>query len=44
MMDVDMNLTPPEIIGKEVCLQIESPFRLSKDLGPKRCPNILWKE
>jgi len=44
MMDVDMNPMPLKVIGKEVYLQVESPFRLSKDLRPKRRPNILWKE
>ncbi len=44
MVDVDMSLTPPKVIGKEVCLQTKSPFKLLKDPKPKRCPNILWKE
>ncbi len=39
-----MSPTPPKIIGKEACLQAKCPFRLSKDHGPKRHPNILWKE
>ncbi len=39
-----MNLTPPKVIGREVCLQAEGLYGLSKDLGPKRCPNTLWRE
>ncbi len=39
-----MNLTPPKIIGREACLQAKDLFRLSKDLGPKICLNILRKE
>jgi hypothetical protein len=42
MVDVDMNPTPPKVIGREVCLQVKSLFRLSKDPRPKRHPNILW--
>jgi hypothetical protein len=26
---------PPKVIGRKVCLQSKSPFRLSKDVGPK---------
>ncbi len=44
MMDVNMNLTPLTVIGKEACLRTKGLSRLSKDLGPKRCPNTLWKE
>jgi hypothetical protein len=44
MVDVDMSLTPPKFIGKEVCLQIKGLSRLSKDPRSKRHPNILWKE
>jgi hypothetical protein len=44
MVDVDMNLTPPKVIGKETYLWAQGPFGLSMDLKPKRCPNILWKE
>jgi hypothetical protein len=36
MVDVDMNLTPPKVIGKEACLRVKGPFGLSEDLGPKR--------
>jgi hypothetical protein len=43
MVDVDMGLTPPKVIGKETCLQAKGFSGLSKDLGPKRHPNILWK-
>jgi len=41
-MDVDMNPTPPKVIGKAVCLQAKGLFGLSKDLGPKKCQNS-WK-
>jgi len=44
MVDVDMSLTPPKVIGREVYLRIKGLFRLSKDLRPIRHPNILWKE
>ncbi len=39
-----MNSTPPKVIGKEAYLQTKGPSGLLKDLGPKRCPNTLWKE
>jgi hypothetical protein len=39
MVDVDMNPMPLKNIGKKTCLQIKGPFRLLKDLGPKRHPN-----
>ncbi len=39
-----MNSTPPKVVGRVVCLRAKGPFGLSKDLGPKRCPNILWRE
>ncbi len=39
-----MNLMPLKVIGKEVCLQVKGPFKLSKDPRPKRHLNILWKE
>jgi len=44
MVDVNMNPTPLKVIRKEVCLQVNSSFRLSKDPIPKRHSNILWKE
>jgi hypothetical protein len=44
MVDVDMNLTLSKVIGREACLQAKGPFGLSKDPGPKRHPNTLWKE
>jgi hypothetical protein len=44
MVDVDMNLMPLKVIGKEACLQARSLFRLSKDFRPKKCPNILKRE
>jgi hypothetical protein len=44
MVDVNMNPTPSKVIGKEVCLQVKGLLRLSKDLGPRRCLNILWRE
>jgi len=36
---VNMNPMPPRIIGREACLWAKGLSRLSKDLGPKRCPN-----
>jgi hypothetical protein len=30
---------PPKVIGRNACLQVKGPYELSKDLGPKRCPN-----
>ncbi len=33
-----------KVIGREASLRTKSPFGLLKDLGPKMCPNILWKE
>jgi hypothetical protein len=44
MVDVNMSPMPPKVIGKEACLRAKGPFGLSKDLGPKRHPNILWRE
>ncbi len=41
MVDVDMSLTPPKVIRREVCLQAKIPSRLSKDHGHKKRPNIL---
>ncbi len=43
-MEVNMNSTPPKVIGKEACLRSKGPFGLSKDPKPKRHLNILWKE
>jgi hypothetical protein len=40
MGDVNMNMTPPKVMGTEDGLQIKGPFKLSKDLGPKRHLNI----
>ncbi len=42
-MDINMSLMPPKVIMREACLRAKGPFGLSKDLGPKRCPNILWR-
>jgi hypothetical protein len=39
MMNVGMNLMPLRVIGKEACLQVKSPLRLSKDPRLKMCPN-----
>jgi hypothetical protein len=44
MVVVNMNRTPPKVIRKEVCLRIKGLSGLSKDPGPKRHPNILWRE
>jgi len=43
MMDVDMSWMPLKIIGGEACLWAKGPSKLSKDPGPKRGPNTLWK-
>jgi len=39
MVAIGMNPMPPKVIVKEDCLWVKSP-KLSKDPGPKRCPNI----
>jgi len=44
MVDVDMSPMPPKVIGSHNCLWVISPSRLSKDLGPKRHPNIWRRE
>jgi hypothetical protein len=44
MVNFDMSLTPPKVIGRDVCLRAKGPYGLSKDLGPKRRPNILCRE
>jgi hypothetical protein len=44
MVDVDMSPTPLKVIRKQACLRIKGSFGLSKDPGPKRCLNTLWKE
>ncbi len=44
MVDVNMSLTPPKVIGREACLQAKNRSRLSKDPRCKKCPNILWRE
>jgi hypothetical protein len=44
MVDVDMNSTPPKVIGRKAYLQAKGPYGLSKDPKPKRHPNILWRE
>jgi hypothetical protein len=43
MVAINMNPMPSKVIGRKACLQAKSPFGLSKDLGPKRCPNT-WKK
>jgi len=40
MVVVGMNLMPLIAIGREACLWARISFRLSKDLGFKRHPNI----
>jgi hypothetical protein len=40
---VNVSPTPLKVIGREACLQVQGPFRLSKGPRPKRHPNILWK-
>jgi hypothetical protein len=37
-----MNSMPSKVIRKKACLQVKSPYGLSKDLTPKRSPNT-WK-
>jgi hypothetical protein len=44
MVDVNMSLTILKVIRREACLQAKGLFGLSKDLGPERHLNILWKE
>ncbi len=44
MLDVDMNLMPPKVIGREACLQAKGLFRLSEDPRSKWCPNTWGRE
>jgi hypothetical protein len=44
MVDVNMNSTPLKVIGKETYLRTKGLSGLSKDHGPKRHTNTLWKE
>ncbi len=44
IVDVDMSPTPLKVIRMEAYLRAKGPSGLSKDLGPKRCPNTLWRE
>ncbi len=39
-----MSLMPPNVIQKEICLRAKGLSGLLKDHGPKRHPNILWRE
>ncbi len=39
-----MSPMPPKIVGREACLRTKGPFGPSKDPGPKRHLNILWRE
>jgi len=39
MVDVDMELMPPKIIGKTICSQAKGLLRLSKDPRPESCLN-----
>jgi len=43
-VDVNVNSTPPKVIGREACLRDKCPFGLSKNHGPKRHPNTCRKE
>jgi len=43
MVVISMSLMPSKVIGRNVCLRAKNPSGLSKDLGPKRCPNT-WKK
>ncbi len=40
MVGVGMKPMLPKVIRKEACLQAKGPSKLSKDLEPKRRPNI----
>jgi hypothetical protein len=40
IVDDNMNPMPVRVIEGKVCLRAKSPSKLSKDLRPKRCPNI----
>jgi hypothetical protein len=44
MVAIGMSLMLLKVIKKEVCLHARGPSKLSKDLGPKRRPNIQKKE
>ncbi len=44
MVGVNISPMPLKIIGREACSQAKGLFGLSKDLGPKRRPNIWTKE
>lgn len=39
MVAVNMSPMPPKIIGRKTCLWVKRPFKLLKDLGPKKHPN-----
>jgi len=43
MVDVNMKLMPPIIIGKMDYLYAKGLLGLFKDPGPKRCPNT-WRK
>jgi hypothetical protein len=43
MVDVNMSLMPLKVM-KKVCLWTKGLFGLSKYPGPKKRPNVLWKE
>jgi len=43
MVDVGMSLMPPKLFGRKTCLQVKSPFGLSKDFRPKKRLNIFLK-
>jgi hypothetical protein len=44
MVAINVNPVPPKVIGRKACLWVKGSFGLSKDLRPKRRPNILRKE
>jgi len=44
MVVVSMTPMPSNVIGREVCLRVRGHFGLSKDLGPKKHPNILRRD
>jgi hypothetical protein len=44
MVVVNMSSMPSNVIGKETYLWTRNLYRLSKDFGPKRCPNTWRRE
>jgi hypothetical protein len=44
MVAIDMNPMLSKVIKINICLWVRGPSRLSKDLGSKKCLNILKRE